>query len=76
MCVLQEIGDKNELVTRLTEQIAEAEAAHQAAKVQRNAAQDQRKEAWRTETELKDKVGKTQAEFDKAFAVSTVLWQP
>lgn len=63
-------------MARLTEQIAEAEAAHQAAKAQRNAAQDQRKEAWRTETELKDKVGKTQAEFDKAFAVSPLSQQP
>lgn len=66
----QEVGDKNQLVARLAEQIAEAEAAHQAAKQQRNAAQDQRKDAWRKEQELKEQIKTTEAEFTKAFNVS------
>lgn len=56
-------------MARLTEQISEAEAAFQAAKAERNAAQDMRKEAWRKETELKDAVSKATAEFDCAFQV-------
>lgn len=67
----QEVGDKTQLVTRLTEQISEAEAAHQAAKAARNEAQDKRKEAWKLETELKDKVNKASADFDRAFSVSS-----
>jgi hypothetical protein len=66
---LQETGDRSQLVARLTEQISEAEAAFQAAKAERNAAQDMRKEAWRRETELKDAVSKATAEFDRAFQV-------
>lgn len=68
---LQEVGDKNQLVARLTEQIGEAEAAHQAAKNARNEAQDLRKEAWKLETELKDKVSKATADYDRAFSVSS-----
>jgi phage host-nuclease inhibitor protein Gam len=70
---LQEIGDKNQLVARLTEQITEAEAAHQAAKAARNEAQDLRKEAWKLETELKDKVTKATSDYDRAFSVSRPL---
>lgn len=74
----QEVGDKNQLVARLTEQISEAEAAHQAAKQQRNAAQDVRKDAWRKDEELKDQAKKTEAEYTKAFNVggaSSNSWQ-
>jgi hypothetical protein len=59
-------------VSRLTEQIGEAEAAHQAAKAARNEAQDKRKEAWKLETELKDQVNKATAEYDRAFSVSVL----
>lgn len=63
-------------MTRLTEQISEAEAAFQAAKSERNAAQDMRKEAWRKESELKDAVNKATAEFDRAFQVGVLRHQP
>lgn len=63
-------------MSRLNEQIAEAEAAHQAAKAARNEAQDKRKEAWKQETELKDQVNKATADYDRAFSVSVTVDQP
>ena len=75
-CNLQELGDRNQLVSRLTEKITEVDAASQAAKAQRNAALDVRKAAWQRESDLKDKVHEVEQDFQRAFSVSccTQLW--
>lgn len=70
-CPEQELGDRNQLVARLTEQINEAEAAFQAAKAQRNGAQDVRKAAWQREAELKEQVKKVEDDYHRAYTVST-----
>lgn len=69
MLSLQEIGDKEQQVARLMEQISEADAAHARVKQARNEALDVRKEAWRVESELTDQLKAVQAEFDRALEV-------
>jgi hypothetical protein len=72
----QELGDKAQRVARLTEEIAAADATHAALKAKRNAAQDVRKEAWRTQDELAVSLSSAEAEFAKAFEVGARLCAP
>eukprot|EP00879_Flechtneria_rotunda_P012761 GHRR01013325.1.p1 GENE.GHRR01013325.1~~GHRR01013325.1.p1 ORF type:complete len:1111 (+),score=537.85 GHRR01013325.1:324-3656(+) len=62
-----ELGDKNQHLAQLNQDIAAAEESWYQAKAARNAAQDMRKEAWRELDELNEQHKKLEAEFDRAY---------
>jgi hypothetical protein len=67
---LQETGDRNQLLSSLTEQIAAADGAHQQLKARRNEALDQRKDAWRALDDLAEQLKAAETEYSKAYDVS------
>lgn len=67
---MQELGDKQQQLSSLGEQIAAADAAFQALKTRRNAAQDAKKDAWREADDVQAELKATEEEYNRAHQVS------